>query len=42
MRQNGLKPLPSGDDGRNEGMWEPGKDKPDRRILLAPMVYLWS
>lgn len=35
LRQNGLEPLPFGEDRRNERVWEAGKDKPDRRILKS-------
>ena len=33
LRKSGLKPIPFGEDRRNEKVWEAGEDKPDRKIL---------
>ncbi len=33
LRENGLEPIPFGEDRRNERVWEAGRDKPDRKIL---------
>lgn len=35
LRENGLDPIPFGEDRRNERVWEAGKDKPDRKIVRA-------